>query len=172
MWIKENINKDERRIITAEKPKGKKLIDVTIFHLDRDYDLIKKIIAENVNISSNEWVLENVTIFVPEKGIMNIEKFDTYMIKSIYNYEKINSLFKDINTISFLDLTLRYKKLINNGYNEFFLNESLHKMLTLPFFFIINDRSCCYSQYEYIKKIRECKVFSTWYHYKYNYILF
>ena len=80
--------------------------------------------------------MENVTIFVPEKGIMNIEKLDTYKIKSIYNYEKINSLFKDINTISFLDLTLRYKKLINNGYNEF-LNESLHKMLTLPFFLLL-----------------------------------
>ena len=137
MWIKENINKNERRIITAEKPKRKKLIDVTIFHLDKDYDLIKKIVSESANISSNEWVLENVRIFVPEKGIMNIEKLDTYKIKSIYNYEKINSLFKDINTISFLDLTLRYKKLINNGYNEFFLNESLHKMLTLPFFLFL-----------------------------------
>ena len=29
------------------------------------------------------------------------------------------------------------KKLINNGYNEFFLNESLHKMLTLPFFLLL-----------------------------------
>ena len=35
--------------------------------------------------------------------------------------------------MSFLDLTLNYQKLKNEGYNSSFLNQSLHSLLTLPF---------------------------------------
>ena len=38
LWIKENLDKGER-IITASKPEGLNLIDVTIFHLNENYSL-------------------------------------------------------------------------------------------------------------------------------------
>ena len=68
---------------------------------------------------------------------MNTKKKDTYKINSIYNYEKINSLFKNFDTMSFLDLVLNYKNLLNNGYNKPFLNQSLHSMLSMPFFLFL-----------------------------------
>ena len=40
---------------------------------------------------------------------MKSSELKNYKINSIYNYEKINSLFKNLNTISFLDLTLDIK---------------------------------------------------------------
>ena len=58
-------------------------------------------------------------------------------IESIYNYEKITSLFNNSDTMSFIELIIDYKKLLNNGYNERFLNQSLHTMLTLPFFLFL-----------------------------------
>ena len=39
--------------------------------------------------------------------------------------------------MSFLDLIINYKQLINNGYNKIFLNQSLHSMLSLPFFLFL-----------------------------------
>ena len=39
--------------------------------------------------------------------------------------------------MSFIELIIDYKKLLNNGYNERFLNQSLHTMLTLPFFLFL-----------------------------------
>ena len=36
--------------------------------------------------------------------------------------------------MSFLDLVLNYKDFIKKGYNEAFLNQNLHSMLSLPFF--------------------------------------
>ena len=39
--------------------------------------------------------------------------------------------------MSFLELIIDYKKLLNNGYNERFLNQSLHTMLALPFFLFL-----------------------------------
>ena len=39
--------------------------------------------------------------------------------------------------MSFIELVIDYRKLLNNGYNERFLNQSLHTMLTLPFFLFL-----------------------------------
>ena len=65
------------------------------------------------------------------------EKLDTMQIVSNYNYEKITSLFKNFDTMSFLKLIFDYKNLIDKGYNENFLNQSLHTMLVLPFFLLL-----------------------------------
>ena len=71
------------------------------------------------------------------QGMFEYKKKDTYKINSIYNYEKINSLFKNFDTMSFLDLIVDYKVLLDNGYNEIFLKQSLHTMLSLPFFLFL-----------------------------------
>jgi lipopolysaccharide export system permease protein len=136
LWIKENTNNGSK-IITAKKPDGFYLIDVTIFHLNSKYDLVKKISSKKVNIENNEWVLENVTIFKPINGILNKENLKEYRFNSIYNHEKINSLFKNFDTMSFLDLVFNYQNLLENGYNKDFLNQSLHTMLSLPFFLFL-----------------------------------
>ena len=99
--------------------------------------MIEKIKSEEVNISENNWILKNVSIFKPENGLLQEKKIEVHKIKSIYNYEKINSLFKNFDTMSFLDLIVNYKQLINNGYNKIFLNQSLHSMLSLPFFLFL-----------------------------------
>ena len=39
--------------------------------------------------------------------------------------------------MSFLELSLNYSNLVDNGYNREFLNQSLHSMLSLPFFLFL-----------------------------------
>ena len=136
LWIKEN-QKNSQRIITAKKPVGIKLTDLTIFNLDNNANLISKITAKEANIESNNWELNEVIIFKPENDILVSENKEIYKIKSIYNYEKINSLFKNFDTMSFLDILVNKNKLSEKGYNEFFLNQNLHTMLALPFFCFI-----------------------------------
>ncbi len=136
LWIKENFDKNQR-IITADKPEGFNLIDVTIFHLDNKSNLIEKIVSEKANIKNNTWILNNVYIFKINNGILKETKLKELKIRSNYNYEKINSLFKNFDTMSFLDLALNYNKLLSKGYNKIFLNQSLHSMLSLPFFLFL-----------------------------------
>ena len=136
LWIKENFE-DKQRIISAKKPDGYNLMNVEIFHLDQNMDLIEKITSSKVNTENNEWILEDVKILKPINGIMNIENLEIYKINSNYNYQKINTLFKNFNTISFVSLILNYEKLLDNGYNKFFLNQSLHLMVSLPFFLFL-----------------------------------
>ncbi len=136
LWIKENlINK--QRIISASKPDGTDLIDVTIFHLSKNSDLIEKIMSDRADIRKNDWILRNVTVFKPVNGILEGTKVDELKLNSIYDYEKITTLFKNFDTMSFLDLILNYKNLINNGYNKSFLDQSLHSLLSLPFFLFL-----------------------------------
>ena len=136
LWIKENL-KNGDRVITASKTEKFKLVDVTIFHFDNKYNLYEKIFAKEVEIATNDWNLKNVTIFKLNNGIFKKSKTNTLNIESIYNYEKITSLFNNSDTMSFIELVIDYRKLLNNGYNERFLNQSLHTMLTLPFFLFL-----------------------------------
>ena len=136
LWIKES-NLNGERIITAQKPDGFNLVDVTIFNFDNDFILNKKIFAKKANIKSNNWVLKDVIIFETKDGIFERKYFDEFTVTSIYNHEKITSLFNNSDTMSFLDLMVDYKNLLNNGYSQRFLNQSLHSMLSLPFFLFL-----------------------------------
>ena len=136
LWIKENI-KNGHRIISADGTRDKILKNVTIFNLDKNYNLNEKIYSEEANISLNEWVLNNVTINTFEEGITNEKNLKVFFIKSKYDYTKINSLFRNFDTMSFLDLILDYEDLQNKGYNKSYLDQNLNAMLSLPFFLFI-----------------------------------
>ena len=133
LWIKEELP-NKKRIITAIKPDGYKLMKVTIYHLDKKSSFIEKILAEEANIEKNKWKLKNVNFLYLKDEIIQTKKFDTYEIESIYNFNKINNLFKNFDTLSFFEIITNKEGLLERGYNEFFLNESKHKMMSLPFF--------------------------------------
>ena len=95
LWIKENI-KSKQRIINASKLDGFKLFDVSIYHLSQNSNLIEKIFSDEANIKNNNWELKNVSILNLNNGIFTEKKYDEYNMISLYNYEKINSLFKKL----------------------------------------------------------------------------
>ena len=136
LWIKENLNQGYR-IVTASKYGGENLSDITIFNLDENFELKEKINSKSANIKKNEWFLEGVSI-LKINDIDQIEtKLNTSTINSIYTYDKIINLFKNFQTLSFIDLLINYDDLVNQGYNKIFLNQSLHSMLSMPFFLFI-----------------------------------
>ena len=139
LWIKENLDQGYR-IITANKYNNENLNNVIIFNLDKNFLLKEKIYSEKANIKKNNWVLENVSIF---KNNETLEKMETSSITSIYTYDKIISLFKNFETLSFIDLILNFNTLINQGYNKIFLEQSLHSMLSMPFFLFIMSALAC-----------------------------
>ena len=80
-WIKENIPPGVR-VITALKPDGVELIDVTIFHFDEKFNLYEKIFAKKINVKSNEWQLNEVRVFKIKGGAFEKHDYDSYKIKS------------------------------------------------------------------------------------------
>ena len=136
LWIKENLDQGQR-IISAKNYDKNNLKNITIFNFDKDYILKEKIFSKSAYIESNDWRLEDVSILEVDNGLSREIKLKNMSISSIYTYEKIISLFKNFDTLSFVDLTINYQKLINKGYNKIFLNQSLHSMLSMPFFLFI-----------------------------------
>ena len=136
LWIKENIN-NGYRIISADPTRSNIVKNVTIFNLDKNNILINKIYSKNADISQNKWVLKDVIINKFEDGISSQIYLDNYEIVSEYNYHKISVLFKNFDTMSFLELLLNYDDLQKKGYNKSYLDQNLNSMLSMPFFLFI-----------------------------------
>ena len=133
LWTKENLSKGYR-IISSNEIKKNVLKKITIFDLDQNYNLIQKINSETADISKNKWVLNKVTIIKFNDGMPQESYEDNLIMTSKYDYKKINSLFRNFDTMSFLDLILNYQDLQNKGYNKAYLDQNLNSMLSLPFF--------------------------------------
>ena len=136
LWIKEN-TLDGHRFVSADETRNFILKNVTILNLDNKFNLVDKIYSEKADISNNQWQLEKVIINKFQNGILTEVKKSNYSIRSKYDYKKINNLFKNFDTMSFLDLILKYNELQNQGYNKAYLDQNLNSMLSLPFFLFI-----------------------------------
>ena len=134
LWIKENLNNGQR-IISMQSIQENILKDITIYNFDNNYNLKNKIYSETANIDNNIWELEKVLIFkINDKNTEEII-LEYLEINSIYTYEKITNLFKNFDTLSFVDLVFNNQQLINQGYNKLFLTQSLHAMRLCHFFY-------------------------------------
>ena len=136
LWIKETFEKYER-IITASNPNQHFINDVHIFELDKNFNFKRKIFSKRADIKNNTWVLNSVIIYTFKNGLMEKETIDNFSLESIYNYEKINNLFNNSDTLSFLEISINFKDMLNNGYNKEFLKQSFHTMMTLPFYLFV-----------------------------------
>ena len=136
MWIKENLNKGYR-IITSDETTDKTLKNLVIFNFSGNGELTRKIYSKSADISENRWMLSEVIIHNIENGLVTEAKKENLEIFSTYDHKKINSLFKNFDTMSFLDLALNYKNLQKKGYNKAYLDQNLNSMLSMPFFLFI-----------------------------------
>ena len=136
LWIKENAEFGYR-IISADETRNEILKNITVFNLDQNYNLIEKIYSKSAYIGSNDWVMKDVTVINFKDGLPVEKLIDEYSLSSKYNYAKITNLFRNFDTMSFVDLVMNYKELQNQGYGKTFLDQNLNSMLSMPFFLFI-----------------------------------
>ena len=116
VWIK------ERKTMTyhyqCDRLENNFLMDVSI-NIISEYYYKKRIEAEKANILLNNWDIKNLKIFNFDKtGNVEIENKDQIEFISFYNVEKLNSLFKNLDTISFIELLTKNENLIIRGYEK------------------------------------------------------
>ena len=98
--------------------------------------MLERIDSNKVDVSNNLWTLNNAKIYNPSVENQYINK-DIYNLKSNYNIDKINSLYKNLDTISFLTLVTEYQSLNERGYSKTLLNEKLNIFFSLPIFLLL-----------------------------------
>lgn len=135
VWIKERKN-ETLRIVNAQKLDGDFLHQITIYFLDKNNQITKRIEAEKADITSNYWLLEDIIIYNMDVDINKVTQ-DKYKLYSNYNIKKINSLYRNLDTISFLDLITRYEAIIKKGYSKQLLDEKLNQFISMPIFLFL-----------------------------------
>ncbi len=135
IWIKERIE-NNINIIKSEDLDGDYLINASIYKFDKNNVLLERISAKKINISNTSWLMENVYI-VKFKEENTKQNFKTLSFESNFNKEKLNSIYSNLDTISFYRLVNEKNRLIDKGYNSMLLDEKKHFYLSLPFFLIV-----------------------------------
>ena len=135
VWIKE-IGEYKYKIINAEKFEGNALTNISIYiFTKKNNELIERIESETAIISSNPWKMNKVFKY----DIKNNKRtyLETYEFETEKFFDQINSLFKNLNTVSFVNLVKNYKMLQDMGYPKKLLDEKIHKFISLPFFLFL-----------------------------------
>ena len=135
IWIREIVG-NNINIIKSKSLEGDRLINLSIYKFDKNYALYSRLEASEARISENPWILQNgrKLNFDEEK---KIEEFLTFEFESTFNVEKLNSIYSNLDTVSFLNLLANMDYLISKGYNPMLLTEKKHFYLSLPFFLIL-----------------------------------
>ena len=133
IWIKE-IDVNSNIIIRSSNLENKKLMNLTIYEFDKNNDFIKRIEAKSANINTFTWLLNDVTIINSEGKILSDQKNITY--PSNYNYEKINSLYSNLDTISFWNIRGEIELLKERGYSIKEMQAKFQRSLAFPFFLV------------------------------------
>ena len=134
VWIKE-IDETGFKIINAEKLEGDTLKKISVYIFDKQNKVLERIEAESAKISIKPWEMKNVYVFDFLNKTSN--NFKDYSFETDEVLDKINSVYKNLNTISFIDTITNYSELNKIGYSKKVLNEQIHKFAALPFFLFL-----------------------------------
>ena len=113
LWIKDNID-GNINIINASKIDGELLIEASITELDKEFNVKRHIETEKIDITKNDWLVINPTIFSGNEK----NEFDLINFKSNFDYERIQSLFSNLSSLSILELFQLKKIIIYLAYQQ------------------------------------------------------
>ncbi|MDB3887993.1 LptF/LptG family permease [Candidatus Pelagibacter sp.] len=131
LWIKDEF--DEKTIIVKSASfKGNILFNTIINEFNNNFELIRTIQSNKIDISVKDWEIYKPTI---TKDNISKSYIDSIILSTNFDEEKINSLFSDISTLDLFklfDLKKDYEKL---GYSSDEIKIHLLKLFTMPLFY-------------------------------------
>ncbi len=129
LWIKDNIA-DNINIVNASKIDDRFLVNASITELDKSFNVIKHIESEKIDISSKNWVVNKPNIYIGNQKTLK----DFIIFKSNFDYERIQSLFSNLSSLSIIELFELKKNysLLNLSTTE--INLQIHKISSYPIY--------------------------------------
>ena len=133
LWIKDVIN-DETYIINATKIEEETIKNVTISVYNNDFDILKIISSNTVDISQNDWVIKKPTIFVENNSSKSEQDV---ILNTNFNIFKINNLFKNLSALNFYQLYQLKKDYLNINYSFQEIDIHIKKLISYPIYLTI-----------------------------------
>ena len=132
LWIKD-INDDKTLMINAAGFSQNELQDAYISEFNKNYEIIRNIKSDKIDISKKKWVLENAEIYIENNRIVE----NNLLLQTNYNYQIIQNLFSNMSSLSvfeLIELRNNYKRL---NYSLTEVDLQLIKLISFPIFFIL-----------------------------------
>jgi lipopolysaccharide export system permease protein len=132
LWIKDVVNK-QTSIINSSQIDNNFLTNTFITTFDEDFNLIRSLKSDKIDIKNNEWLIYDATIF---KNNIS-QKSDLIKFTSNFNQKRIESLFSNLSSLSLLkliDLRQNYKLL---NYSTVDVDIQIYKVATYPLLLVI-----------------------------------
>ena len=132
LWIKD-IVKNEINIINSSKINNNILEDTFITTFDKNYDLIRNIKSNKIDIKNKNWLIYDASVY--ENNIST--KIDRFSLETNFNQKRIESLFSNLSSLSILklfDLRNNYKSL---NYSLVDVDLQISKIITYPIYLML-----------------------------------
>ena len=127
LWIKDVVN-DQISIINSSKINSNFLTNTFITTFNKDFNLVRSLKSDKIDIKNNEWLIYDVTIF--EDNVSR--KVDLIKFNSNFDQKRMESLFSNLSSLSLLkliDLKKNYKLL---NYSTTDVEIQIYKVATYP----------------------------------------
>jgi len=132
LWIKDVVN-NQTSIINSSKIDKNFLTNTFITTFDENFNLIRSLKSDKIDIKDKEWLIYDATIFEDNAS----QKSNLIKFRSNFNQKRIESLFSNLSSLSLLkliDLRQNYKSL---NYSTIDVDMQIYKVATYPVFLVI-----------------------------------
>ena len=133
LWIKDEID-EKIYIISAQKIEDNYLKGVTISEFSSDFNLIQIYLSDSVDVSNMEWIILKPSL---SKDNRNIRLKENIKIQTHFDIKKINGIFRNLSSLSILELINLKKDYKSLGYATNEVEIHLNKLFSFPFYLSI-----------------------------------
>ena len=132
LWIKDVVG-NKTSIINSSKVNNNFLTNTFISTFDKDFNLVESITSDKIDISKNEWLIYDATIF---KNNIS-QKIDLLKFRSNFDQKRIESLFSNLSSLSLLKLIDLKKNYESLNYSTVDVDMQIYKIAIYPLFLVI-----------------------------------
>ena len=132
LWIKDVVG-NKTNIINSSKVNNNFLTNTFISTFDKDFNLVESITSDKIDISKNEWLIYDATIF---KNNIS-QKIDLVKFRSNFDQKRIESLFSNLSSLSLLKLIDLKKNYESLNYSTVDVDMQIYKIAIYPLFLVI-----------------------------------
>ena len=132
LWIRDKID-NKTLVINSSKIDNNYLLGNFITEFDANYNVIKNIKSDKIDISKERWIIHNAKVYEGN----NYSVFESFLLNTNFDLKRINSLYSNLsslNLLELLELRKNYKKL---NYSIIDVDLQIFKLISLPLFLVL-----------------------------------
>ena len=132
LWIKDKV-KNKTIITNSSSIEGNYLINNFITEFDDNFNIIRNIQSDKINITEDEWEVFNPKIYEKNNYILESE----IVLKTNFDSDRIQTLYSNLSALNFFEiyeLRNNYKKL---KYSITDVDLHLLKLISYPFYLVL-----------------------------------